>query len=1142
MRAVSDAIDLSATDLSNFLGCRHRTGLDLAVVDGSLKRPPLYADPVLELLRKRGAEHERSYVEELKNEGLNVVELNELEPDEACERTTQAMNAGADVIVQAAVRDGGWFGKPDILRKVLTRSALGDWSYEVYDTKLALETRGGTILQLALYSELVALIQGLRPARFHVVTPDPISPLQSYRLDDFAAYVRQVRRQLIETIGRGSQTIQDKNYPEPVAHCEMCRWFERCDDRRRHDDHLSFVAGLARIQREELVAQNVTTLESLAKLGSPIPFKPSRGSVDTYERLRHQASLQLYRRTTGSVKHDMLPILPDRGLCRLPPPSPGDIFLDLEGAHFARDGGREYLFGVGRLDHKGNWNYSQRWACSDAEEKQAYESLIDEMTAHAASDPNMHIYHFAAYEPAAMKRLMGRYATRETALDELLRGERFVDLLAIVRHALRASVESYSIKELEIFYGFKRNVDLREAGAHRLLIECALEGSSPELITESAKTTVAGYNEDDCRSTLVLRDWLETQRTALAANGTKVARPVQNSKPEEKVSELRIRAEGLRHELLKDNPVDHASRNAEQQGRYLLAYLVDWHQRESKASWWEYYRLRDLPESDLLAERNALAELVFDRRIELIRNKKTRKPTGSVVDRYRYPEQENDLKEGAPLILKDESDFGKVVAVDRIARTVDVRKGPGAADTHPSAAFSFQHFGTDTQQKAILDLAKVLAEGFPDVGCQVDLLLRRRPRLREGDLKRRDGETASELAIRICDELDRTVLSIQGPPGTGKTFTGARMICELVKRGRRVGVTGHSHEVIRNLLREVETQRGTQSVRIGHKPEEDAELPSFIEPLDNKQALTKLEQRQIDVVGGTSWLWSRSEFAGSVDVLFVDEAGQMSLANTLAVARAASSVVLLGDPQQLDQPQKGSHPDEVGASALEHILGGNPTIQPDYGIFLDETWRLPPPICQFTSDLFYENLLRPRPGLENQILKGCAGFDGAGLWLLHVDHDGNQNSSLEEVAEVERLIQQLLAAKATWINADGHSRSANAESVLVIAPYKAQVARLQECLERLDIRVGTVDKFQGQQAPIVIYSMATSRPEDAPRGMEFLYNLNRLNVATSRAQCACILVANPALFEPQCHTPPQMQLANALCRYRELAAIVSEPA
>ena len=272
-----------------------------------------------------------------------------------------------------------------------------------------------------------------------------------------------------------------------------------------------------------------------------------------------------------------------------------------------------------------------------------------------------------------------------------------------------------------------------------------------------------------------------------------------------------------------------------------------------------------------------------------------------------------------------------------------------------------------------------------------------------------------------------------------------------------------------------------------------------------------------------------------MDVLFVDEAGQMSLANVLAVSGAANSIVLLGDPQQLDQPQKGSHPDGVNASALEHILGAHQTIPADRGIFLPVTWRMAPSICEFTSEVFYEGELSSKPGLERQRIVGVAGLDGSGLVVVGVEHDGNRNASDEEVEVVARLVARLLAPGARWTDEKGAATQLKGDDVLVVAPYNAQVGRLADRLAPTGVRVGTVDKFQGQQAPVVIYSMATSSPEDAPRGMEFLYSLNRLNVATSRAKCLAIVVASPRLFEPECRSPRQMQLANALCRFRELA-------
>jgi uncharacterized protein len=404
-----------------------------------------------------------------------------------------------------------------------------------------------------------------------------------------------------------------------------------------------------------------------------------------------------------------------------------------------------------------------------------------------------------------------------------------------------------------------------------------------------------------------------------------------------------------------------------------------------------------------------------------------------------------------------------------------------------------------------------------------------------------------EFAVRIADKLDNTVLAIQGPPGAGKTFTGARMICALVQQGKRVGVTATSHKVIRKLLDDTAkmalssgiAMKLAQKVGDDKEPEQNS-AGGVVEVEDNGEALRLIQSKSVSVLGGTAWLWARQDFAQAVDVLFVDEAGQMSLANVVAVAQAAGSLVLLGDPQQLEQPKKGSHPDGINVSALQHIIGSYQTVPADRGIFLPVTWRLAPSISVFTSEVFYERRLTSKPGLEKQRL-AAGRFTGSGLWIQQVEHDGNRNASDEEVEAVADLVATLTAPRAEWINEHGVARQLTAADVLVVAPYNAQVSRLSDRLAPLGVQVGTVDKFQGQQAPVVIYSMATSRPEEAPRGLEFLYSLNRLNVATSRAQCAVILVVSPHLFAPNCSTPRQMRLANALCRYVELAQIIPEP-
>jgi uncharacterized protein len=440
-----------------------------------------------------------------------------------------------------------------------------------------------------------------------------------------------------------------------------------------------------------------------------------------------------------------------------------------------------------------------------------------------------------------------------------------------------------------------------------------------------------------------------------------------------------------------------------------------------------------------------------------------------------------------------------------------------------------------------------LGSSVADYGIESDgsyaaakqLLLRRAPRLKEGGLANFVGANSLEAAKQFALSLDNTVLPIQGPPGSGKTYTGAHMIVELIKSGKKVGVTAVSHRVISNLLKAIckaADQTNTQ-LRIIQKCEDDEDRcgnSRVKEAKDNKAVDKALANSEADVVAGTVWLWSRPEMANAVDVLFVDEAGQMSLANVLAASPAAKSIVLLGDPQQLDQPQRGVHPPGAEASALSHLLQGALTIPSDRGLFLGESWRLHPDSCTFTSDVFYESRLTARPENASQRLNVDGPLDGTGLRFVPVQHSGNQSDSVEEVDKVEEMVEWLLSEGSTWTDKEGNTKPMTLDDILIVAPYNAQVSMLLRRLSQ-GSRVGTVDKFQGQEAPVVIYSMTTSTPEDAPRGMEFLYSSNRLNVATSRAQCVTVLVASPALFDVQCKTPRQMQLANAFCRYLEMA-------
>jgi predicted RecB family nuclease len=610
MKERHGTVYVSATDLANHLSCRHLTTLDIQLAKKEIAEP-FWENPHLHALRQRGLEHEQAYVDNLRSSGLAIVDLSDEPESTASDATRAAIESGAQAIVQASFASRDLRGRADVLLRVEQRekpSRLGNWSYEAVDCKLARETKAETILQLCLYSELVAKLQGIEPEFFHVARPNVGMQLQSYRLSGFAAYYRAVKMDLLEAVKTGSR----ETYPEPVGHCDICRWWKECDGQRRRDDHLSFVAGVSKLQRKELTLQNVTNLESLAKLPLPIPFRPSRGAREGYTRVREQARIQLEARIEGQLKFESLPSEQGEGLFRLPSPSGGDIFFDLEGDPFVEEGGREYLFGLVMADDDSNLVYQSRWALDRAQERVAFEGFIDLVFDRMSRYPDLHIYHFGAYEPGAIKRLMLRYATREEEVDRLLRGEMFINLHVITKQSVRASVEEYSLKEMERFCDYQRKVPLREANQARHFIEHQLELSPSPTLTAEARGIVEGYNEDDCRATERLRYWLEGLRAKVIASGTEMPRcALKDTSPSEEVNVHQQRVAGLFEALTQDLPAEPKDRTSEQAARWLLAHALDWHRREEKVKWWEFFRMKDLSEEDLSMRRPQLPDYPF---------------------------------------------------------------------------------------------------------------------------------------------------------------------------------------------------------------------------------------------------------------------------------------------------------------------------------------------------------------------------------------------------------------------------------------------------------------------------------------------------------------------------------------------------
>ncbi len=1099
----------------------------------------------LERLAEKGLAHETAYLAMLDRQGLNVVELRDFDDANQLETTADLMRQGVDVIFQGSLANDSFAGRSDFLIRVDKPSKLGDWSYEVADTKLSQDTKAGTILQLCLYSDCVAAIQGRRPKIARVVKPAALDSglefeQETFWLDGYWAYFDLVKRQL-------ARATQDDRlhqlYPEPCNHCDVCRWFPHCDTRRRSDDHLSFVAGIQTSQIAEVCRQGNKTLQSFAESADPIPERPKAGSRESIMKVHRQANTQLRGRDTGERIVEFLPIDTSSndeesaakpiGFLRLPEPDPGDVYLDFEGDPHATDGVLEYLFGYVSREGE-HLTYHSDWCLRRSEERTAFSKLMQFLLSRRDGFPDFHVYHFAPYEAAAMKRMAMRHQLYEAELDELLRSETFVDLYAVVRQSMVLSVESYSIKKLEAFYDFERQADLREVRQALNEVEHAIEMNGTSMLSEEAMALVQAYNEDDCSSTWGLHRWVECQRTLQIANGLDVPRPAKKSgDASENVSDRNIEFGAVR-DALKTLAGDDRQTDVEQ-SRWLMAHLLEYFFREDKTAYWELFRHMDLEDDDLLYENAAISGLEF---IE------QRPPIGRGTipsSVYRYPPQEHTVRSKNSVLHRDGQKVGEILTVDHANRTVEIRKTRKTVEFHPTSVFVHDMIRAEPMPTTLLELGREIAEEYWDPkfmpSARYDLLARRPPRLASLTLPLAGDDV--DVAIALAEDMDHSVLPIQGPPGSGKTHVGGHMIVELARRGFKIGVTAVSHKVITNLLVRAASFDTAGEVSFAQK------LGSNVTSNDQDGA----ERIQIlksnptgvaagTVVGGTAWLWSREEMNQKLDYLFIDEAGQMSLAQSLAAMRAAKNVILLGDPQQLEQPQRAAHPEGSDVAVLGHLIGDEATIPNDRGLFLAQTRRLHPKVCEFTSEQFYDGRLTSHADcLANEIL-GDHEFSGSGLRLVAVDHENNQNRSEEEVEVVQAIVEGLYASSASWQGIDGVQRRITSEDILIVAPYNAQVDAISAAIgDRA--RVGTVDKFQGQEAPIVIYSTASSSAADAPRGMEFLYDPHRLNVATSRSKCMTIMVASPKLFHPQCKTPRQMKLANAFCRFAELAELVS---
>ncbi|MDE0546190.1 bifunctional RecB family nuclease/DEAD/DEAH box helicase [Microbacterium sp. C7(2022)] len=1179
MRYIEDErrIIWSASDLKAAAECEFAW---VRAIDARLGRVDAVEEPedlTLERAGRLGTVHERRVLDDyVRRFGDGVVEIPEVRSSdavalaEAVDLTNRALSSDAKVIYQAAFSTPDFVGFADFL----VRDDAGRWL--VQDTKLARHARVTALMQLAAYVDQLDRLNVPRSPRVQLLLGDgsvsehdldDIFPVFVLRRDRLAALVAD--RALDDGVAGAPLAWGDPRGELDVFACGRCA---TCDAEVVASRDLLLVAGMRPVQRARLRAAGITTIDDLATAPSP----PKAMSADTFGMLRTQARLQL-QSPAGGVEPAAAPgddggagageatppvptyeVVAPTALASLPRPSRGDLYFDFEGdplySEPPRDAGDPTLWGI---DYLFGWTddadqYSALWAHSFADEKRALEDFLDMVAVRRAAHPDMHIYHYAPYEPTHLLAMAARYGVREADVDRLLADGIFVDLYPIVRRALRVGSRSYSIKKLEPLYMGEevRTSDVQKGDDSivRYVEARALQDDGDVGGARAILDDLADYNRYDCVSTRRLRNWLVDR--ARESNLT----PARNDEPAETSYTPSTRSVSL-DALSREH--DRESREA--QSLRLAAAAIDYYPREAKSFWaLHYLRLRE-PVSMWEETRDVV--VVDAGRSRVLED--WHRPEGARTER-RVIELRGDLAPGTRL-SEGGNPFGLyelpapfpftassrwihadhrltvIEALDDGAIVEESAVDGQTWDVLPVALTPAAPPRALNQQVAIDAWADAVIDAAPDLPADPasDLLARRAPRMHAGALPASQGDDV-EAIMRAIRDLDRSYLAVQGPPGTGKTYVGSHVIARLVREhGFKVGVVAQSHAVVEHMLGRI-IDAGLDASQVGKAPK-DPHAEGLAFTVLRKNAVHQFTAEHAEsgyVLGGTAWDFAHTTRVprGSLDLLVIDEAGQFSLASTIAVSLAASRMLLLGDPQQLPQVSQGTHPEPVDTSALGWVMDGADVIPPEYGYFLARTRRMHPAVAAPISQLSYRGQLAAHSSTSHRAIDGVP----AGLVPVPVRHRGNTTSSPEEAAAVVSLVRDVVGR--AWTDVDVSAadevtvcppRALTARDVIVVTPYNAQQVIVEDALRAEgfgDVRVGTVDKFQGQEAAVAILSLAASSGRDAPRGLDFLLLRNRLNVAISRAEHTAYVVYSPALLDDLPYTAEGMARLSGFAR------------
>ena len=1138
----------SPTDLVTFMRSPFEFWMNRAVILNpdlvQLKDPE---DEALKALQTKGYEHEDEVLANLmQSDGKRVIDIDALKTKDRRAETIKAMREGYDVIYQAHLALDPFAGKADFLIKVDAPSELGDFSYEVWDSKLAFSVKPYFIIQLCCYAQMVAQVQGVLPEYLGVILGDKTE--EKVRTSDYYYYYLALKDKFLK-FNKVQSQFDLKAIPDPFDSKEHGAWAGYAQQLLEERDHLSLIANINRSQIKKLSAAGITTCTSLrAHEGALSGMNP-----EILIRLREQSSLQFQSKGLDKPVFKILSSNP-AGLASLPTPSVGDVFFDIEGYPLI-EGGLEYLWGCTYFEN-GKRLFKDFWAHDRDQERELFIDFIAWIFERWTRFPDLHIYHYATYEITACKKLSQRFGVCEHEVDELLRHQVFVDLYKVVKAGLMVGEPRYSIKNIEHLYRAKRDTEVKSGGDSIIVYgawyESWLAGhASADWTQDEVLKNIRDYNKDDCDSTQELFAWLTDLKIEHKIETIELVKDELNEdepteKQQNKIENKRQRTE-LKQRLLEQALESELSDEQKRLSAH-MAHSLDFHERELKPMWWNKFERLGYPSVEDI-ERD-VACIAHCKRTKTEPFKATSKARLLSYEYQFSIEQDYKPAQNSYYLYQEYDDNNFPVKLNLDAENSDFAWGivtlkaksdwlaPTEVHLIPDELVSPEPIPAALQRVVVaFDKGELVDTAI------MDFLTRSIPRIKghvrgEPLVTATDGKARLAQIIKVVENLDHSVLTIQGPPGTGKTYTASHIIAALLKQGKRIGISSNSHKAIKNLLLEVADTCRSSRIKAHfictRDDGDDERLEKLgVEIRTNAQIADACGEYRALVVGTTAWGFAREDVAGQFDYLFVDEAGQVSVANLIAMSASATNLVLMGDQMQLGQPSQGTHPEDSGLSILDYFLGHQPTVEPEMGVFLDTTYRMHSAVNQFISEAVYEGKLKSAsendlqtlqiPSTVNEVLARQT----AGIVFCPIEHEGNTQKSEEEAKAIQKLVKDLCKGSLTL--RDGVTRAVTLDDMLFVAPYNAQVALLQSLLGN-KAKVGSVDKFQGQQAPIVFFSLCASDANEISRGMEFLYNFNRINVAISRAQILAIVVGNPALFCPSINSVEQMKLVNLVSR------------